>query len=88
MVDETEAGVGDLNRATALGVEAGARAALSFRLGVEGWKGVRVAIQGVGGVGRWLAKVLFAQGAELVVADPSPQALERGRCGRLTAVWL
>ena len=36
MVDESEAGVGDLNRATAVGVESGARAALKFRLEADG----------------------------------------------------
>ena len=76
MVDESEEGVGDLNRATALGVEVGARAALEFRLGTDRWKGVRVAIQGAGGVGRWLAKILADQGAELVVSDPQPASLE------------
>ncbi|MCP5115491.1 MAG: hypothetical protein GY953_32090, partial [bacterium] len=76
MVDESDEGVGDLNRATALGVEAGARAALEFRLGISHWKGVRVAIQGAGGVGGWLARILADQGAELVLSDPQPASLE------------
>ncbi len=77
MVDETETGVGDLNRATARGVEAGARAALRFRHGTDDWKGVRVAVQGAGGVGRWLAKILAAEGAEIIVADPQESRLEQ-----------
>ena len=39
MVDESDAGVGDLNRATAIGVEAGARAALAFATGASSWPG-------------------------------------------------
>ena len=77
MVDETETGVGDLNRATARGVEAGARAALRFRHGTAGWKGTRVAVQGAGGVGRWLAKILAAEGAEITVSDPQESRLEQ-----------
>jgi leucine dehydrogenase len=76
MVDESEDGVGDLNRSTAIGVERGARAALNFRLGVESWEGVHVAIQGAGGVGSWLAKILAAQGAELSISDTRSEALE------------
>ncbi len=75
MVDESDKGVGDLNRATAIGVEAGARAALAFRLVVDRWDGVRVALQGAGGVGRWLAKILAQEGAELIVSDTRPEAL-------------
>ncbi len=79
MVDESEAGVGDLNRATAIGVEAGARAALAFATGASswpGWGGVRVALQGAGGVGTWLARILSEKGASLYVSDSSPRALK------------
>jgi leucine dehydrogenase len=79
MVDESEAGVGDLNHATALGVEAGARAALAFATGVSSWKGARVVLQGAGGVGTWLARILAEKGAELFVSDPNPRALEELR---------
>jgi leucine dehydrogenase len=76
MVDETDEGVGDLNRSTALGVEAGARAAIGLHLGTDSWAGVRVAIQGAGGVGRWLAKILSEQGADLVITDLQEKMLE------------
>ncbi len=81
MVDESEAGVSDLNRATAVGVEAGARAALAFATGTtrgngKGWQGVRVMLQGAGGVGSWLARLLAEAGAELLVSDPHHAALE------------
>jgi leucine dehydrogenase len=75
MVDESEAGVGDLNRATAVGVEAGARAALAFATGRASWEGARVALQGAGGVGSWLARLLSERGAELTVCDTNPRAL-------------
>lgn len=68
--------MGDLNRSTAIGVESGARAALNFRLGVDRWEGVHVAIQGAGGVGSWLAKILAAEGAELSISDTRAEALE------------
>lgn len=76
MVDESEAGVGDLNRATAIGVEAGARAALAIATGGKSWAGARVALQGAGGVGAWLARMLAKEGAELFVSDTSPRALD------------
>ncbi len=82
MVDESDAGVGDLNRATAAGVEAGARAALAFATGSSswpGWRGSRVVLQGAGGVGSWLARLLAEKGADLFVSDPNPRALEELR---------
>jgi leucine dehydrogenase len=79
MVDESENGVGDLNRATAVGVEAGARAALRFATERESWSGARVALQGAGGVGSWLARMLSEEGADLVVADTNPLALDELR---------
>ncbi len=75
MVDESEAGVSDLNRATAIGVEAGARAALAFATGASSWAGARIALQGAGGVGTWLARILSEKGADLFVSDPNPRAL-------------
>ena len=76
MVDESEEGVGDLNIATATGVEAGARAALRLRLETDSWSGVRAAIQGAGSVGGCLATLLAKEGADLVVADPEEKRLE------------
>jgi leucine dehydrogenase len=83
MVDESDSAVGDLNRATAVGVEAGARAALRFATGRTSWSGARVALQGAGGVGTWLARILSEAGAELLVSDPSASALAelRSRVG-------
>jgi leucine dehydrogenase len=70
---------GDPGPKTALGVFLGIKAAVKFRLGRTDLKGVKVAIQGVGGVGRHLCGLLAAEGAELFVADVHPAAIERVR---------
>lgn len=79
MVDESDVsagGVGDLNRATALGVLAAIKAAVSVELSRPRLHGVRIAIQGAGGVGAWLARELAREGAELFVCDTNPAALD------------
>jgi leucine dehydrogenase len=70
-----EAG-GDPGPKTALGVYLGIKAAVKFRLGRRGLEGVKVAIQGLGGVGRHLCRLLAADGAELFVADVQPAAVQ------------
>lgn len=57
--------LGDISEHTALGVWHGMRACLEF----AGLKKARVAVQGVGSVGMWLARILRREGMELVVAD-------------------
>ena len=69
-------GAGDASRATAYGVFRGLRAAVGRRLGRTSVKGLRVAVQGLGNVGRELAGLLSQQGAELFVADIHAQAVE------------
>jgi leucine dehydrogenase len=64
---------GDSGPLTALGVFVGLKAAVKHRLGVDSTKGLRVAIQGLGKVGMGLAERLHAEGAQLIVADPSPE---------------
>jgi leucine dehydrogenase len=71
-----EAG-GDPAPKTALGVHLGIRAAVKFRLGRDDLRGVRVAIQGVGGVGHHLCGLLAADGAELFVADVQQAAVQK-----------
>ncbi|MBV7256407.1 amino acid dehydrogenase [Pacificimonas sp. WHA3] len=63
---------------TAEGVFLGMRAAVRHRLGREGFKGIRVAVQGLGSVGRALAQKLAADGARLTVAD-----IDEARAARL-----
>ncbi len=58
--------LGDVSEHTARGVWQGMRACLEWA-GIKGR--ARVAIQGVGSVGRFLARILRAQGMDLVVAD-------------------
>ena len=60
---------------TAQGVFEGMRAALHFRLGHTTFAGVKVAVQGVGNVGRHLCELLYAAGADLYVADIQPEAV-------------
>jgi leucine dehydrogenase len=73
-----EAG-GDPGPKTALGVYLGIKAAVKFRLGRTDLEGVKVAIQGLGGVGHHLCGLLAADGAELFVADVQPSAVQRAR---------
>ena len=54
---------------TAFGVFLGMRAAIELRLNRSDFKGLAVAVQGVGQVGYHLCKLLHSAGASLVVAD-------------------
>jgi leucine dehydrogenase len=71
-----EAG-GDPAPKTALGVYLGIKAAAKFKLGRDDLEGLRVAVQGVGGVGYHLCAQLAAEGARLAVADVRAGAVER-----------
>jgi len=68
---------GDPGPKTALGVHLGIKAAVKFRLGRSDLKGIRIAIQGLGGVGHHLCGLLAAEGAELFVADVRPAAVHK-----------
>ncbi|MDX1575886.1 MAG: Glu/Leu/Phe/Val dehydrogenase dimerization domain-containing protein, partial [Kiloniellales bacterium] len=69
-------GAGDPSPATAYGVFMGLRAAIAKRLGRTSVAGLRVAVQGLGHVGRELAGLLSEQGAELIVSDIHDRAVE------------
>jgi leucine dehydrogenase len=71
-----EAG-GDPGPKTALGVYLGIKAAVKFRLGRDELSGLSIAVQGVGGVGYHLCRMLAADGARLFVADVRPGAVQR-----------
>lgn len=71
----TAAGVGDPSPYTARGVLQGLKAAVAHRLQRASLAGVTVAVQGIGAVGEKLARMLRAEGAELILAD-------RDRAGR------
>lgn len=70
-------GSGDPSPYTALGTFVSMQTALKEVFGTPEVKGRRVAIQGLGHVGYWLAKHLAEAGAKLLVTDLQPQRLER-----------
>lgn len=72
-----EGGYGDPSPHTARGVLAGIRAALRHRRGSGSLEGVRVAVQGLGQVGRHLCRLLADAGARLVVADLDAAVVRR-----------
>lgn len=69
---------GDPSPVTAYGVFVGIREAVNYRNHSD-LKGVRVAIQGVGSVGFYLAKMLLDAGAIVVAADVNRDNLQRVR---------
>ena len=76
-MDATIPAGGDPGPKTALGVFLGLKAAVRFRLGRASLEGLRVAVQGLGGVGYPLCRLLAAEGASLRVADARPGAAQR-----------
>ncbi len=62
---------------TAYGVFLAIREASRYHFGTPDLTGRRVAVQGVGGVGRTLAEHLAAAGAQIVAADPDASALAK-----------
>ncbi|HVS76470.1 MAG TPA: Glu/Leu/Phe/Val dehydrogenase family protein, partial [Steroidobacteraceae bacterium] len=68
---------GDPGPKTAFGVFLGLKAAVRFRLGRASLEGLKIAVQGLGGVGYPLCRLLAAEGAVLRVADSRPGAAQR-----------
>ncbi|MGH8178886.1 MAG: Glu/Leu/Phe/Val family dehydrogenase [Steroidobacter sp.] len=62
---------------TALGVYLGLKAAVRFRLNRDDLSGLSVAVQGLGGVGYELCRLLAADNAKLRVADIRPEIVQR-----------
>ena len=75
------AGVGAMApaEATALGVAEAIKASLARRLGSGHLRGRRVALQGLGKVGRRLAELLVADGASVVAADVNGESAAQAR---------
>jgi leucine dehydrogenase len=69
-------GSGDPSPSTALGCFEGIRAAVRYKYGQQSLAGLRVAVQGLGNVGRNLARLLSEAGAQLVVSDVRPSSVE------------
>jgi len=72
-------GAGDSSVLTAFGVFQGMRASAERVFGTPSLHGRRVGVEGVGKVGHRLVELLREDGAEVVVCDVSPQAIERVR---------
>jgi len=73
---ESSPTLGDISEHTAIGIWHGMRACLDF----AGIRKARVAVQGIGSVGMWLARILERESMELVVADTdSPRAEQAAR---------
>ncbi|MFP4598364.1 MAG: Leu/Phe/Val dehydrogenase [Persicimonas sp.] len=70
-------GSGDPSPVTARGVRHGVEAAVKYQYDRNDLEGLRVAVQGVGNVGYYLASELHELGAELIVTDIDQDALER-----------
>jgi valine dehydrogenase (NAD+) len=70
-------GAGDSSVLTAFGVFQGMRATAEQAWGSTSLEGRRVGVEGVGKVGARLADHLAEAGADLVVCDVNPQAIER-----------
>ncbi|AXQ28587.1 Glu/Leu/Phe/Val dehydrogenase [Solimonas sp. K1W22B-7] len=71
-----QAAGGDPSPKTAYGVYCGILAAIQARLSTRSFSGLKIAVQGLGSVGRNLCERLHAAGAELVVADINAAACE------------
>ena len=67
--DPKKGGAGDPSPYTAKGTFDGIKASVRHVTGSDSLSGCKVAIQGVGSVGAYLAKLLHAEGAELIVCD-------------------
>jgi leucine dehydrogenase len=70
-------GSGDPSPVTALGVFCGIKAAVQHKLGKTSLQGVKVAVQGIGSVGKNLCQMLHEAGAELVVADINADSVKK-----------
>jgi leucine dehydrogenase len=76
-VSKERGGSGDPSPFTALGVRRGIEASVKHKLGRDSLDGVHVTVQGVGHVGYYLCKELFALGARLTVCDVDAQRTAR-----------
>jgi valine dehydrogenase (NAD+) len=74
---EAYGGCGDSSVLTAYGVFQGMRAAAQHAWGSPSLAGRTVAVAGVGKVGSWLVGHLVEDGADVVVTDVDPAAVER-----------
>ena len=69
-------GSGDPSPVTAWGVFSGLKASVKWGLKTDDLKGVRVAVQGIGSVGKNLCDYLHNEGAKLIIADINETAVK------------
>ena len=69
------AATGDPSPFTARGCFEGIRAAVKHKLGRDSLEGLKVAVQGLGNVGRYVCKNLYEAGALLIVADVNAETV-------------
>ncbi len=60
---------GDPSPFTATGIYNGIKAAVKYKLGLDSLKGLSIAVQGVGHVGRYLCQYLHNDGVKLLISD-------------------
>ena len=68
-ISKSLGGSGNPSTVTAFGVFVGMKASAHKKWGSDSLKGKKIAIQGVGSVGRYLAEYLYAEGSELFITD-------------------
>lgn len=76
-IPEALGGSGDPSPYTAYGVLMSIKAAVETRLGKKDLAGVRVAVQGLGNVGKHLVKYLIDRKAQVMVADIDQERVEQ-----------
>jgi leucine dehydrogenase len=74
---KAKGGSGNPSPLTALGTYWGMKAAAKHAFETDSLKGKKIAIQGIGNVGYKLAKMLYDEGAELLVCDTNHEALAK-----------
>ncbi len=78
-VSEAHGGSGDPSPVTAYGVLQGIKAAVEWKFGSADLAGRKVAIQGLGSVGRYLAENLIREGASVVGTDVDSEAIDKAK---------
>lgn len=76
-VSGTTTGYGDPSPFTANGVFSAIQAGVKIKLNRNSLDGVKIAIQGLGHVGMRLAQLLHDAGAQLIITDTNPLAIEK-----------
>lgn len=78
-ISESKGGAGNPSPITAYGVFMGMKAAAKFKYGSEILEDKNVFVQGIGNVGEALVEHLVNEGANVTIADISPERLEEVR---------